>query len=245
MSVTGAEQQRRRVRAAEFTERDGAALSWLGEQYGARLDVLGVLLGRLGGRNDPLSKWGVRNQVERWRRQGLVSTERALGDTWVTPTRRGLDRAGLNLNTWAVPVTRVRHCHAVNIVRLWYEATPHAEQSPWVSERLTYRERPKGASWHIPDGVVKDPRHSESSGGPARFIALEVELTHKGRRAYDQEVFGNLRAGIESVSYFVANNAFADRLGSDIRAVLERQGSSTRFSIQLLPEVPGVAYMAK
>lgn len=244
MSITAEEQRaepRRRNRGPDFTERDAKALTWIGEQYGARLDVLGVLLARLRESNQPLSKWGVRNQIERWKRQGLVSTERALGDTWVTPTRRGLDRVGLNLPVWKVPITRVRHCHAVNIVRLYYEATPAANESPWVSERMTYRER-GDYTWHVPDGVIKDPKHIDTEG-PPRFIAIEIELTHKGRRIYGTEVFGNLRSGVSAVSYFVPDQAFADRLSSDIRVVLEGQGSTTRYAVALLPEVPGVSYM--
>jgi len=216
-------------------------LQWIGEQYGARLDVLSVLLGRLGGSSEPLSKWGVRNQIERWKRQGLVITERALGDTWVTPSRHGLDRVGLNLPTWKVPVTRVRHCHAVNIVRLYYEGTDIASASPWISERMTYRER-GNQSWHVPDGVIKDPKHTDTQG-PPRFIAIEIELTHKGRRAYQTEVFGNLRSGVETVSYFVADDAFRERLSADIRAALAERGATIRYAIQLLPEVPGVSYM--
>ena len=244
MSVTAEAQQaepKRRNRAPDFTERDAAALAWIGEQYGARLDVLAVLLGRLGESSEPLSKWGVRNQIERWKRQGLVTTERAIGDTWVTPTRHGLDRVGLNLPTWKVPVTRVRHCHAANIVRLHYESTPAASESPWICERMTYRERGNQV-WHVPDGVIRDPKHIDAQG-PPRYIAVEIELTHKGRRAYQTEVFGNLRSGITAVSYFVPDQAFANRLSSDIRAVLESQRSTTRFAVALLPEVPGVSYM--
>lgn len=239
MTTASETSPKRRNRGPEFTERDAQALTWLGEQYGARLDVLGVLLGRLAGSAEPLSKWGVRNQIERWKRSGLVRTERALGETWVTLTRHGLDRVGLAFPVWAVPVTRVGHCHAVNIVRLWWEATPHAAESPWVSERMTYQERGKSATWHVPDGVVWDPRYPE--GSPAH-MAIEVELTHKGRRAYRNEVFGKLRAGIVQVSYFVPDEAFAARLRSDIKAVLYEMGSSTRWSVALLPEVPGTSY---
>jgi hypothetical protein len=235
---------RRRNRPPEFTERDGAALQWLGEQYGARLDVLGVLLGRLGGHDQPLSKWGVRKQIERWQRQRLVITERALGDTWVTPTRYGLDRAGLpaNLPTWKVPVTRVRHCHAVNVLRLWYEGRPAAAVAPWVSERMSYLERGKEHTWHVADGVVKDPRSADETG-PPRYIAIEVELEHKGRRRYETEVFGKLRSGIGTVWYFVPDEAFRRRLGDDIDVVRDRQGFTTPCRIDLLPEVPGVSYM--
>lgn len=250
MSVTAEQvrsEPRRRTKLPDFTERDVAALRWIGEQYGARFDVLSVLLGRLGGSDEPLSRWGVRNQIERWRRLGLVTIERALGQTWVTPTRRGLDRVGLSLPVWKVPVTRLRHCHTVNIVRLYYENTPTAKESPWTSERMTYLERGKTYTWHVPDGVIKDPKHIDQPG-PPRFIALEIELTHKGRRAYQEEVFGNLRSGTSAVSYFVPDQAFADRLAADIGAVLRTMGSATRWAVQLLPdekEVPGVSYMSR
>ena len=183
----------------------------------------------------------MRDEFERWKRQDLVITERVLNDTWVTPTRRGLDRVGLNLPVWKIPVTRVRHCHAVNIVRLHYEDSPPAGVSPWISERMTYRER-GNHTWHVPDGVIRDPKHIDETG-PPRFIGIEIELTHKGRRVYQTEVFGNLRAGTTAVSYFVADEAFSARLSSDIRAVLEGKGSTTRWAVQLLPEVPGVSYM--
>jgi hypothetical protein len=137
-------------------------------------------------------------------------------------------------------VSRVRHVHAVNVVRLWYEGTRLAEHAPWVSERALFIERGKDARWHIPDGVVIDPQAPADE--PSRHIAIEVELTHKGRRIYDEEVFGNLRAGVEQVNYFVPNDAFATRLQADIRAVLERRRSTKRYSVQLLPEVPGVSY---
>ena len=171
------------------------------------------------------------------------STERALGDTWVTPTRHGLDRVGLNLPVWKVPVTRVRHCHAVNIVRLYYEATPAANASPWAERAHDLPGARQDHTWHIPDGVIKDPKHIDTEG-PPRFIAIEIELTHKGRRIYQTEVFGNLRSGISAVSYFVPDQAFADRLSSDIRAVLEapgfdhplRRGASTRSARRDLHE---------
>jgi hypothetical protein len=139
-------------------------------------------------------------------------------------------------------VTRVRHCHAVNVVRLWYEGRRDSAVAPWISERLTYRERGKEQRWHVPDGVVKDPRSADEPG-PDRFIAVEVELTHKGRRAYETEVFGNLRAGVETLWFLVPDEPFARRLRADAEAVLTRMGSTRRFGIELLPEVPGVSYM--
>lgn len=234
---------KRRNRGPDFTARDAAALQWVGEQYGCRLDVLGVLLGRLGTDSftaPALSLRGVRNQVDRWERQGLVRRERALASTWVTLTRHGLDRVGLSFPTWAVPTTRVRHCHAVNIVRLWYEATQMARAAPWISERLMYQERGKDGTWHIPDGVVRDPR--DAPDGPIRHIAIEVELTHKGRRAYDDEVLSKLRAGVDTLYYFVPDEAFKARLAIDIQTVQERKRMQKVVRIDLLPGVPGVTY---
>ena len=249
MSITAEAERaepRRRNRPPDFTERDSKALSWIGEQFGARLDVLSVLLGRLGGSGEPLSKWGVRNQIERWKRQELVTTERALGDTWVTLTPKGRDRAGLpgNLSTWRVPVTRVRHCHAVNIVRLWYEGTEKAVVSPWVSERMIYLERGKTYKWHVADGAVLHPKAADTPG-PTQFEAVEVELTHKGRNHYETEVFGNLRAGVAGIWYFVPDEAFANRLRHDIETVQTRRGSNVKYAIRPLPEVPGVTYMSR
>jgi hypothetical protein len=223
---------RRRVRGLELTERDAAALSWIAQQYGATLEVLDVLLGRLGGSSGPLSRWGTRNQLDRWRRAGWVSAERVLGDMWVTPTRRGLDKVGLSLPVWPVPATRVRHCHAINVVRLHCESVLMPAGTWWVSERQVYRDRGT-STWHVPDGLIR---------GSGADVAVEVELSHKGRQVYADEVFGRLRPGTAAVSYFVADEAFAARLRADIEAVLDGLGSPVRVSVELLPDVAGVTY---
>lgn len=252
MSITAEKstgELKRRNRTPEFTERDAKALRWIGEQYGARYDVLGVLLARLNGSPEPLSTWGVRNQIERWKRKDwpegpLVRTERALGDTWVTLTRYGSDRAGFpeSFPTWRVPITRVRHCHAVNIVRLWWEGTDKAQEMPWVSERMTYLERGKTYRWHVPDGVVKHPEAPDTPG-PSQFEAVEVELTHKGRNHYETEVLAKLRSGLVGIWYYVPDEAFGARLRHDIEVVQARRRSNIKCLIRLLPEVPGVTYM--
>jgi hypothetical protein len=66
----------------------------------------------------------------------------------------------------------------------WAEEPDWAEASPWISERITFRERGKTHTWHVPDGVVRDPRSADADG-PPRLMAIEVELTHKGRKAYE------------------------------------------------------------
>ena len=118
-------------RGPELTRRDALAMNWIGEQYGARLDVAAVLLGRLspveryrdgadvrpfaGG---PLSRRGVRNQAERWRRSGLARTVSALGAQWAIPTVGGLRYGGLSYEPWAARGSRLEHAHAVAMVRL-------------------------------------------------------------------------------------------------------------------------------
>lgn len=62
--------------SVERTDRDVRALRLMTEQYGFRLDELSVLLKQGGAGGDPpLSIWGVRQQVKRWKRAGWVRTE--------------------------------------------------------------------------------------------------------------------------------------------------------------------------
>jgi hypothetical protein len=213
---------------------------WIGEQYGARLDVLGVLLGRLGGRREPLSVWGVRNQVDRWRRMRLVTAERALGATWVTLTRAGLERAGAEYRVWRMPAARLAHCHAVNVVRLAYEGTPQARTRPWMCERDCWRERGQ-LKWHVPDGVLRDPEGEATD----RQVAVEVELTLKTRQEYRAEVFGNLRRGTAVIWYFTPGGAFAARLETYIAAAIKAEQTDVKAMVRQLPAVPGVTYMGK
>ena len=42
--------------------------------------------------------------------------------------------------------------------------------------------------------------------------------------------------------YFVPDEAFSNRLRTDVQIVLERRGSGVRYEIRLLPEVEGVTY---
>src|SRR5271166_174598 len=69
--------------------RDLEVLAWLGEQYGARVDQLEVLLG-CGPRT-------VQRTVARLRAVGLVRTQRMIvGEpAWVTPTGAGIAACGL------------------------------------------------------------------------------------------------------------------------------------------------------
>lgn len=232
----GAERVVRRRRGLEITGRDVEALRWCGEQYGVRLDVLGVLLGRLGETGGPLSVSAVRDVVGRWKRLRLAKAERLPGGVWVSLSRQGLDRVGLEeMRTVGVPLLRERHAHAVNVVRLDRES--RSREGRWVSERLTWAER-GGLGWHVPDGVIR----VEDGRGGGWSVAVEVELSRKLRVQY-QEVFARVRRGshpVRVVRYFVATERFRDLLVADLTAVA---GDRVEWSVHVLPEVPGVSYI--
>lgn len=243
LGVVEERSERRRRRGPVVTERDVVALRWVGEQYGARLDVLGVLLGRLGEVGEPLSLWAVRDQVTRWERLGFARPEMMPGGWWVTLTRRGLDVSDLEeLRTTRLRLRTARHRHAINAVRLDYEADPvRAEMAPWVSERLTWRERGE-SDWHVPDGVIK----VSGPAGVRQAIAVEVELKRKSREEYRDEVFGKLRRGshpVREVRYFVPGERFRGTLAGMIAGALDQRTVPARWSVHLLPEVPGVTYL--
>ena len=107
-----------------ITERDVAALGWIGDQYGVQVETLGVLLARWS--PEPvqvLSRRTVRGTVDRWERAGLARVVRLLGRTWVVPTRAGLDLAGAGYAVWSLNVRTLAHVHAASLVRLAVELT--------------------------------------------------------------------------------------------------------------------------
>jgi len=130
------------------THRDVEVLAWVAEQYAVRADTLALLLGRLspdGPRTvhrweyapgrwaelPALAEATVRYHLRRWLRAGWVRPQRALGRTWIVPTRRGLELAGSGYRPWTLVPSQLQHLHAVAVVRLAIEtANPDAE---WVS----------------------------------------------------------------------------------------------------------------
>jgi hypothetical protein len=86
---------------AGVTERDVAALRWLGQQYAARSDVLRVLLGRLSPGSPRiegmLGEATLRDVLDRWDERGLVARDRLLGYQWVAPTGTALRLVGLDV----------------------------------------------------------------------------------------------------------------------------------------------------
>ena len=135
------------------THRDVAALAWVAEQYAVRADTLGLLLGRLSPEQPrtvfrweyaagqwaelpALSEATVRYHLRRWLRAGWVRPQRALGRTWVIPTRAGLELAGSGYRPWTLVPSQLQHLHAVAVVRLAIEAAnPDTEWVRWRTSR--------------------------------------------------------------------------------------------------------------
>ena len=223
-------------RTVELRQRDVAMLKLMTEQYGFRLDELAVALGRHGdGGNGALSIWGVRQQVERWKHAGWVRSEVVLGVTWVTPTSKGMAQAGLRYPQWRMPATKLAHCHAINVVRLWYESSPErvARQGRWISERLLFSRRGQG-DWHVPDAALVP-----NSGGPV--WAVEVELTHKHRPRYSDEVLSRLPPEIVGVLY-LCPPGLTERVRRDVTAAAELCRPGLPVHVRNLPDVSGLSY---
>ena len=107
---------------AGITDRDVAALRWLGQQYAARSDVLRVLLGRLSPGSPriagQLGEETLRQILDRWEDRGLVARDRLLGHLWVAPTAKALRLVGLDVRAWSFVIPQLAHVHAVGVVRL-------------------------------------------------------------------------------------------------------------------------------
>ena len=68
-----------------------------------------------------LSDATVRYHLRRWLRAGWARPQRALGRTWIIPTRRGLELAGSGYRPWTLVPSQLNHLHAVAVVRLAIE----------------------------------------------------------------------------------------------------------------------------
>jgi hypothetical protein len=90
---TSSRKQRSDAGKTLWTDRDEFALTWIGQQYGIRLDHLQWLLGRYPGRGAKHTNWisegAARDVVTRWKQSKWVKVERirAREAFWVWPTR--------------------------------------------------------------------------------------------------------------------------------------------------------------
>jgi hypothetical protein len=241
------------------THRDVTALAWVAEQYAVRADTLGLLLGRLSPETPrtihrweyapgrwaelpALSEATVRYHLRRWLRAGWVRPQRALGRTWIVPTRAGLDLAGSSYRLWPLVPSQLEHVHTVAVVRLAIEAAnPQAE---WVSERALARLRAEQqASWWRPDGglLVAD---AAGNGTCPPLHTIEVELTPK-HLAKLQAVFEDRYPGEVQTTYF-APPAHIDGLRRRLLVIEQATRAHnepwSRVTVVPLPQLPALSY---
>ncbi len=231
---------------AGITERDVAALSWLGQQYAARSDVLRVLLGRLSPGSPrvagQLSEPTLRQLLSRWEDRGLIARDRLLGFVWVAPTGKALRLVGLEVRPWSFVIPQLAHVHAVGVVRLALEPSI-PEGGRWVSERELRRD---GGKSLVPDGAVELPDNPEHGGTGLygqdvdplpRRVAVEVELTRK-TAARLRENWQRPRHGRWLRTVYYAPPEVARYLEGQLGRIRPKHP----ITVRPLPEVPGVTY---
>lgn len=174
MTTLCARQERPRVTS---TRRDVQILRWLGEQYGAPLELLGELLAWFG----PDAGQGgdrvanARRVARRLERLGYAVRRTVAGERWVLPTAAGLAFAGLPFEEWAPVGWKLRHTAAVGRLRLHLQRAYPG--SIWESERaLRDRQAKAKLRGRVPDGLLE-------LAGRTR-IGIELELTRKSRKRY-------------------------------------------------------------
>jgi hypothetical protein len=227
----------------EATARDLAALRFVGEHYAARSDVLAAVLGRLSpaapGSAGRLGHRTVRQRVERWEAAGWAERRRMLGYTWVLPSRAGLRLAGLDFDPWTPALDRLAHHHATAVIRLYREPIP--SQDGWVCERELWRRRGR-ASWHMADGALPAPVPAGWQGIDQAWELVEVELTQKARPRVVAAV-KTRPPHTAAISYYVPAGLHG-ALSALLASVVRELGGRPPVTVEPLPQVPGVAYMA-
>jgi hypothetical protein len=233
---------------AGITDRDVAALRWLGQQYAARSDVLRVLLGRLSPGSPriegQLGETTLRDVLDRWEDRGLIERDRLLGHLWVAPTVKALRLVGLDVRAWSFVIPQLPHVHAVGVVRLALEPTIPAG-GRWLSERELRRETGKSDG---PDGAIQLPDDPDPEAGLGLYgedvdplpkrVAFEVELTRKAA-ARLREAWTRPRHGRWQRTVYYAPPEVAGYLTGQLQRIRPRHP----IQVHPLPEVAGTTYM--
>jgi len=243
---TGGSRRPSRDAEVNVTDRDVAALCWIGEQFTARFDVLAVLLARLGAlAGGQLAERTLRQIIERWEQSGLAARHRLLNHQWVVPTRKALHLVGLDVPHWSPVVPQLAHKHAVGIVRLALEPSI-PEGGRWVSERELRREADRV---NVPDGAVEWPEDSDPRPAgrglygeevdrlPPR-VAVEVELTRKSKARLRDALKRPRHGRYLRIDYY----APAEVRGY-LHGQVQRIGPRLPVQVHPLPELEGVTYL--
>ncbi len=234
---------------AGITDRDVAALRWLGQQYAARSDVLRVLLGRLSPGSPrvegQLGETTLRDVLDRWEDRGLVARDRLLGPPVGRPHRQGAaaGRPGRARLVLRHPPTRPRPRRrrrpprpGAKHPRRWplavgAGAAPRGRQEPRPRRRHPAPRRPRRRA----PGRACTARTSTRC--PKR-VAVEVELTRKGA-ARLREAWTRPRHGRWTRTVYYAPPEVAGYLTGQLQRIRPRHP----IQVHPLPDVPGTTYL--
>jgi hypothetical protein len=191
-----------RNRPRVLTARDMQVLTWIGEMYTVRFDLLQKLLsgGAKQTQTEELSAGRTYKLIQKWRDMGLAEYRRFLGDEplYIWLTTKGLREVGLDYREQTPSLALIKHYHQVTLVRRYVELR-HPDYA-WQSERairgevatIDARER---KDKHVPDGVIVRPDTTRN--------AVEIELTRKGQHELEAIISG-LAGEYPRTYYFVS-----------------------------------------
>jgi hypothetical protein len=114
-------------------------------------------------------------------------------------------------------------------------------QGGWVCERELWRRRGK-ASWHMVDGALPAPVPTDWQGISEAWELVEVELTQKARPRLVAAI--KTRAPHTAAITYYAPAALQAPLSAQLASVVRELGGRPPVTVELLPQVPGVTYMA-
>lgn len=205
--------------------------------------------------------------VRRWeQKMGYAQTWKPWAHelTWVRVTAAGLRALGLDWNDTPFPEDRHRltlgsHTYQVNARRLFLaRGGAEAPSHRWLSEReIMVQQAAQGddATWmHRPDGVLllhEDGAFPIKRGGavagwiPLRrgqTVAIEVELTRKGRERLGEGILPSLLAQYDFAWYFCGTHEVSETLVAARRDALHTAGERDRIRILLVQNAGGYTH---
>lgn len=152
-----------------MTARDKSTLTWIGEQYIARYDLLCELLGGVKLR-------AMYKVLTRWKADNLVEVEEALvGQRFVSLTTTGLNRVGLDYPVKRIRLHNITHIHAIGAVRWWAQKRNGGLR--WTSERELWTASDKAKA--VPDGITAIDNYP---------TVVEVELNRKSTTVWQVKI---------------------------------------------------------
>ena len=200
-------QRKKRSDAGSFilTARDLQMLEWIGEQFAIRFDHLQMLAVHFKDMDvdempKALSFSAAHQLTSRWVKEGLVERKKIFAEDpmWVWLTKKGLETVGLDMKFHTPAISKLKHNHAVNAVRLYAEKKLK-DEIRWVSEREANALRKHQGKPHLVDGEI------EFEDG--LVVGIEVELTQK-RKQRLRSILHHLKNEYETVWYFSSDEVF-------------------------------------